>query len=54
MTVIDKLVDLQLKMKKYYDTYQEIPDNITADYFKMLESLTKEESEQLRNKSIFI
>ena len=54
MTAVDKLVELQLKMKRCYDTYQDVPENITSDYFGILESLSKEESEELRNKSIFI
>lgn len=54
MSSVDKLLELQLKMKRCYDTYQDVPENITTDYFGILESLSQEESEELRNKSLFL
>jgi len=49
--LVDRVLELETKIKKCYDCYQEISDDLAFDYFEMLQSLTKEQCAELNQKS---
>ena len=49
-SLVDRVLELESKITKCYNSYQSIPDSLALEYYEMLDALTEEELEQLNQK----